>query len=152
MAMMLHMEGIIARPRRRVQLREIEFDVIEEEAAVCRFEQDAVVPEWVTRGGLYSITRTRDELSIVCHASSVPTGVRCESPWRALKVRGPISFDEVGIAAAFTSPLATAGISVFVISTFDTDYLLVRSADFGRAVAALRSSGHIINETGNSSQ
>src|SRR5206468_8549222 len=84
-----------------------------------------------------SVTRTPDELSIVCPDEAVPPDVEVESGWRALKVPGPIPFDQVGVLAALATPLAAAGISTFAVSTYDTDYVLVREPDLERALAAL---------------
>ena len=108
--------------------------------AVCRLAADAPIPSW-PRGAFISITRTPEELSIICDDSSVPDGVHVERDWRALRVEGPLPFELTGIAAAITTPLANAGISVFLVATFDTDYLLVKSETFERAVEALRASG-----------
>jgi hypothetical protein len=108
--------------------------------AVCRLDADAPLPAW-PRGDFVSITRTPDELSVVCDDDAVPDGVRAERGWRALRVEGPIPFEVTGVAAALTAPLARDGISLFLVSTFDTDYLLVKAEVFARAIAALRSSG-----------
>src|SRR5688572_16837698 len=97
-------------------------------------------PEW-PRGAFLSITRTPDELSIVCDESSVPDDVIAERGWRAFQLEGPIPFDVTGVAASLTAPLAADGISVFLISTYDTDWLLVKESVRGRAIAALRSAG-----------
>jgi uncharacterized protein len=115
--------------------------VLEERLAVARLAPDAEVPDWA--GGKFSsIARTEEELSIVCDDRSVPQDVTAERGWRVLKVRGPIPFETTGVAAALVSPLAAAGISVFLISTFDTDYLLVKEDRFEGALAALRAAGH----------
>ena len=108
--------------------------------AVCRLEPDAPVPAWA-RGGFVSITRTTEELSVVCDEDSVPQDVRCEPGWRCLKLAGPLDFSLVGVLQSLLSPLADAGISVFAVSTYDTDYVLVRDADLDRALAALRGAG-----------
>jgi uncharacterized protein len=108
--------------------------------AVCRLEADAPIPYW-PRGTFVSITRTPDELSIICEEEAVPDGVRIERDWRALRVEGPLPFEMTGVAAAFTKPLADARISVFVVATFDTDYLLVKRDTFERAIEALRAAG-----------
>ncbi len=110
--------------------------------AVCRLEPGAAIPSWAATGTFFSITRTTEELSIVCDQSVLPEGVRCERDWRCLKLAGPIPFSTVGVLASLVTPLADAGISVFAISTFDTDYLLVKEECFDRAVAALRQAGH----------
>jgi len=109
--------------------------------AVCRLDPDAPLPSW-TRGAFTTITRTRDELSIVCDEDAVPADVKAERGWRALMVEGPIPFETTGVAAALVAPLAAAKISVFVIATFDTDYLLVKSDVFERTVEILRAEGH----------
>jgi uncharacterized protein len=112
--------------------------------AVCRLAPDANVPSWV-RGAFTSVTRTADELSIVCDQDAVPADVQAERGWRGLKVLGPIPFELTGIAAALVAPLAEAKISVFLLATFDTDYLLLKEAVLERAVAILRDAGHEIN-------
>lgn len=111
---------------------------------VCRLDADAVVPAWATTGTFYSITRTAEELSVVCQQVIVPESVRCERDWRCLQLAGPIPFSTVGVLASLVQPLAEAGISVFAISTFDTDYLLVKAADLERAIDAWRRCGHIV--------
>ena len=109
--------------------------------AVCRLPSDAAIPEWA-RGAFVSITRTPDELSVVCDDGAVPADVQAERDWRALKLEGPIPFAMTGVAAALLAPLAQARISIFLISTYDTDYLLVKSESFERAVGVLRGAGY----------
>ena len=105
--------------------------------AIARLEPGARVPEWAAGTAFSSITRTRDELSIVCPESAVPPEVRAERGWAMIKLAGPFPFDAVGVLEAVLAPLARAKISIFAVSTFDTDYVLVKRADLGRAVAAL---------------
>jgi hypothetical protein len=102
--------------------------------AIARLAHDAELPAW-PRGALVAITRTPDELSIVCEADAVPSGGIADRGWYCLKLNGPLPLNQTGIAAAFTRTLAEAGMAVFVISTYDTDYVLVRDAE--RALAAL---------------
>jgi hypothetical protein len=109
--------------------------------AVCRLDPADPVPTWIG-GSFWSVTRTADELSVICPAAEVPTGVKAESPWRSLRVAGTLDFSMVGVLASLAAPLAQAGISIFVISTFDSDYLLVRSPDLGQTIAALAAAGH----------
>jgi hypothetical protein len=87
------------------------------------------------------MTRTADELSIVCPAAEAPPGAQVETGWRALKLHGPIPFAEVGVLAALAEPLARAGLSLFALSTYDTDYLLVKEGDLASAVEALKRDG-----------
>lgn len=109
--------------------------------AIARLASDAPLPHW-PRGAFVSLTRTNDELSIVCEDEAVPDGVRVDRGWRVLKVLGPIPFEMTGIAASLVGPLGAARISVNLIATFDTDYLMVKNATLDAAVAALRAAGH----------
>lgn len=120
--------------------------VLPETLAVARLEPRARVPDWAgsPSGRFSSVTRTASELSIVCEASRVPGEVRAERDWRALVVAGPLDFSEVGVLAALTATLAAAEVSVFAISTFDTDYLLVRDASLTTAIEALGTVGHTV--------
>ena len=117
--------------------------LLPETFAICRLAPDAHLPPWADAGPFVSITRTRDELSIVCAQGAVPAGVSHDMDWRCLKVEGP--FDLVtttGVLASMAMPLARAGISLFVVATFDTDYLLVKDEALPRAVQALSEEGH----------
>jgi uncharacterized protein len=114
--------------------------------AIVRLAADAALPIWATRGEFFSMTRATDELSVVCLAGQVPDGVSVEKGWRALKVKGPFALSEVGVLAALAATLANAKVSLFAISTFDTDYLLVSEKQLSAAVAALRSAGHRVEE------
>ena len=110
---------------------------------VCRLAPEAPLPSWAG-GKLVAITRTADELSIVCEQCYIPDEVQAEKGWRALKVAGPLDFSLTGVLAALAGPLADAKISIFALSTFDTDYLLVKETILSAAVQTLRSAGHHI--------
>jgi uncharacterized protein len=112
--------------------------------AICRLAQGAPIPEWAWRGRFFTITRTEDELSIVCEQSQVPAGIHAELEWRGIKLHGPIAFATTGVIASLTKPLAEAKISVSVIATYDTDYLFVKADSLERAIAALTGAGHMI--------
>lgn len=127
--------------------RQLQLAVLPWTLAVCRLGADESTPEWAHAGSFLSTTRTSDELSVVCLEEAVPPGIRCEKGWRCLRVEGPLDFSEVGILASLTAVLAAAGISLFAISTFDTDYLLVKAVDLERAVAALGEAGHRFDHT-----
>jgi hypothetical protein len=101
----------------------------------------------VNRGGFVSVTRTPTELSAVCAAHSVPAGTVCEAPWRMFAVRGPLDLTLVGVLASLTAPLADAAVSIFAVSTYDTDYLLVHAGDLDRAIDALTRVGHVVRRT-----
>jgi hypothetical protein len=116
--------------------------------AIVRLAADAPLPRWAIEGGFFSVTRTSDELSVVCLAGQIPAGVSAERGWRALKVKGPFALSEIGVLAALTAPMAEAKVSVFAVSTFDTDYLLVGEKQVSAAIAALKSAGHRVEESG----
>jgi hypothetical protein len=117
-------------------------DLLPDELAICRLPVDAAVPNWVWRGGLTSITSSDGELSVVCGAEPVPPETTHTAGWRALKVRGPLDFSLVGILAGISGALADAGVSIFAISTYDTDYVLVKAEQLAEAVSALESTGY----------
>ena len=123
----------------------LDLDVLAGDYAVARLDPSAPVPPWAHDATFSSVSRTASELSIVCPASAVPPGARREGPFRALSVRGPLDFALTGILDALARPLAQAGISIFALSTFDTDIILVRGGDLDAAAAALTAAGHRIH-------
>ena len=114
------------------------------EFAACRLPPAEPVPAWAGSAVFSSITRTADELSVICPAAPVPAGVKAERGWRLLQVAGPLDFGAVGILASLTAPLASAGISLLAVATFDTDYVLVRAARLEAALHALETAGHTV--------
>jgi hypothetical protein len=118
--------------------------VLPETLAVCRLDKGEKIPEWGLKGSFSSITRTEEELSVVCLQCQVPPGVKREEGWAALKVEGPLDFSLTAILASLTMPLAQEGISLFALSTYDTDYLLVKEEQLERAIRALQKEGHEI--------
>ena len=110
--------------------------------AICRLGPEEGIPSWALAGDFYSITRTNEELSLVCRQEDVPEGLQCEGSYRCLKVEGPLHFSLTGILASLTMPLAQAGISILAVSTFDTDYLLVKAGIVEMAVRELKNAGH----------
>lgn len=112
--------------------------------AVCRLPPDAPLPGWAAGGGLVSLTRTAAELSVVCREEGVPEEVQSERGWRALALAGPLDFALTGILAALAGPLAEAGIALFALSTYDTDYVLVKATALARAIAVLQAAGMTI--------
>ena len=120
----------------------LKLSVLQGDYAVSQLEPDAPVPDWAWRGELVSVSKTRDELSILCISSSVPDDVHCERGWAALKLEGPFDFALTGILVSVLEPLRVAEIGIFAVSTFDTDYVLVKRTNLERAIAALRKAGH----------
>lgn len=117
--------------------------LLPEEFAICRLPPDAPEPTWAAAGPFASVTRTREELSVTCVASAAPEGALAQRGWRCLKVEGPFALETtVGVLASLSGPLASAGVSVYVISTYDTDYLFVRKEQLAQAHDALSQAGH----------
>ena len=122
--------------------RHFQLSLLPETFAIVGLRAAAVVPEWATQGSFFSVTRTPDELSIVVEECRVPAEVQSQGGWRVLKVHGPFVLSEVGVLASLAGPLAAAKISAFVISTFDTDYVLVANENLAPAVSTLERAGH----------
>jgi uncharacterized protein len=118
--------------------------ILPDPLAICRLSPAEDVPEWAMMGEFVSITHTADELSIVCAEEYVPSDVKADREWRALKVEGPLDLALTGILASLANPLAGAQINIFAISTFDTDYLLVKGYNLAYAGEVLRQAGHVI--------
>jgi uncharacterized protein len=125
----------------------VELDLDKPLLSVCRLGADESIPGWLDAApsSFLSVTRTRDELSIVVPTDAVPQGVQAQPDWRALSVRGPLEFSLIGVLASLLTPLAEAQVPIFVISTFDTDRLLVPSTHLEDAIAALERAGHRVH-------
>lgn len=127
--------------------RQLELTLLPERFAISRLAADSPIPGWATQGPFFSVTRTGEELSVVSEVSSVPPGVASQVRWRIMKVHGPFVLSEIGVVASLAAPLAEAKISLFVVSTFDTDYLLVASETVPAAIAALERAGHTVHRS-----
>jgi hypothetical protein len=112
--------------------------------AVVRLDAGEPLPAWASGGPFVSVTRTDAELSVVCPQAAVPAAARAERGWRCLRVRGPLGFGMTGILASLAGPLASSGVSIFVVSTYDTDYLMVQERDLDRGSDALARAGHTV--------
>ena len=123
-------------------LRKLCFSVVPGHFAVCRLASNSPIPEWALRGEVFSVTRTSDELSIVCAQENVPSGTQAAGPWTCFKLLGPFAFELTGVLASVLEPLAASGISIFAISTYDTDYVLVREESAAAAIEVLHNAGH----------
>src|SRR5258708_29022693 len=124
--------------------RTLTLSAMEGRYAIGKFPGAATIPAWATGTEFFSVTRTLDELSIVTGEASVPAEVNAARGWLMLKVHGPFSFDETGVVSALANPLARVGVGLFVISTFDTDYLLMQHEEIPVAVETLERAGHRI--------
>ena len=111
--------------------------------AICRLPPEAQIPDWASNKAAFtSVTRTNEELSIICPEGCAPPTIKQESGYRLIKVTGPLDFSLTGILASLASPLAKAGISIIAISTFDTDYLMVKEDKLEEAIKVLKLAGH----------
>lgn len=113
--------------------------------AVCRLGPKSPIPAWALAGaGFASVTRTADELSVVCAKTLAPADTKCERDWRLFKIEGPFDFALTGILVSVAKPLNEAGVSILTISTYDTDYVMVKAKNADKAVSTLRSAGHTV--------
>jgi hypothetical protein len=110
--------------------------------AIVRLAPDAIVPAWATKGEFSSITRTPDELSIVCPSGNLPPDVHSPHRWICLKLEGPFPLTQTGVLLSFIEPLSKNGIPIFAISTYDTDYVLIQEEFQASAFRGLAASGH----------
>ncbi len=115
-----------------------------ERIAVCRLPPTAPIPPLPLNASLVSLTLTPDELSLIVPEYAAPEDARIAGGWRALRVAGALDFSLTGILASLATPLAKAGVSIFAISTFDTDYLLVQETELEQAIMVLRAEGHTV--------
>ena len=131
-----------ARPAARPRLP---LELLPDTLAICRLEPGAPIPSWAAQPSRFlTVSRTAEELSITTLQSTVPAGVTCERDYRAVRVRGPLPLNLVGVLAAIADPLAAAGLSIFAISTYDTDYVLVKARELEAALKVLQQAGHQI--------
>ncbi len=117
------------------------------EYAVCQLDADEPLPAWLPAAPFWTVTRAGDELSVICSAEAVPPYSSHESGWRLLRMLGPFPFDLTGILESVLTPLAAADVGILAISTFNTDYVLVRHSRLPAAVTALRAAGHVVQES-----
>jgi uncharacterized protein len=114
--------------------------------AVCRLPAGSALPDWFRPSPFATVSWTEHELSILCEEAQVPEETQCERGWRCLMLQGPFAFDQTGILLQVLQPLAEAKIGIFALSTFDTDYVLVKEHAFERAKQALIESGLTVVE------
>ena len=129
----------------RMNAKQLTMVVVPGRYGICRLKPDEPVPAWGLQGEFFSVTRTSEELSIVCVEAQIPESALCERGWRLFKIDAVLDFSLVGIVAGLSAVLAGANIGIFVLSTYNTDYVLVRQPDFSVAVAALRAAGYEVS-------
>lgn len=119
-------------------------ELMKETYGVCRLEKGDDIPKWGIESSFFSITRTEDELSVVCNEEDIPDTIKSEKEWRILKVLGPLDFSLIGILSSISSILAKEKISIFAISTYDTDYILLKETDLSQGIKALEANRYKI--------
>jgi hypothetical protein len=121
----------------------LRFSLLSETFAICRLDPTTSIPEWALRPATFtSITRTSDELSIVCPENHIPPDLKSDAGWICMKLEGPFPFSMTGVLASFINPLSSNRIPIFAVATFDTDYVLIKQEFWEAASAALESAGH----------
>lgn len=125
----------------------MQLELLPDRLAICRLEPEDATLDSDLGEGFLSVTFTEDEVSVVCEEALAPSNARVERGWRCLRVIGPLDLEMVGVLASVSQILAGAGIPIFVISTFDTDYVLVRTALLDDAIRALAGAGHEVNSS-----
>ena len=123
----------------------MDLQLVEGDFSICRLAPGEPIPSWAHSAGFSSITRTSDELSVVCLSSNVPAGIKNDNGWRLLRFAGTFDFGAIGVLASVTTPLAQAGISLLAIGTFDTDYVLIKATLLNEAARSLTTAGHTLN-------
>jgi len=124
------------------QRHRLKFHRLPGQYEIVRLAPDASVPDWAVQGEFTSITRTGDELSIVCPTGNLPPDVQSPQRWICLKLEGPFPFSQTGVLLSFIEPLSNNGIPIFAISTYDTDYVLIQEEYAGAAISFLQQAGH----------
>ena len=127
----------------RASVPRVNLRTLPDSYAVVRLQPGSELPEWVDKGPFRSVTRTEHEVSVVCRDHDVPEGESVDRGFTVLEVMGPLDFSLTGVIASLVAPLAEAEVPIFLISTFESDYVLVRSSDLGRAADVLEDAGHV---------
>jgi len=134
----------INREEQAERMKKLSLSLLPHTYAVCQFHPDKHIPYWALLGDFVSLTRTHEELSIVCRQDNVPGEIEAERGWRCLQVQGAFDFSAAGIHVSLAIPLAEADISVLAIATYATDYLLIKEENVERALQVLEQAGHFI--------
>src|SRR6202035_2485050 len=125
-------------------MKKLDLSLLPHTYAVCQFHPDKHIPYWALLGDFVSLTRTHEELSIVCQQDNVPADVEAERGWHCVEVQGAFDFSEAGVNASLAVPLAEADISCLAIATYATDYLLIKEENLAQALQVLERAGHYI--------
>ena len=129
--------------------RQLQLSLLDKIYGICVFENDAPIPDWAAMTSFCSITRTQEELTIVCPQNIIPSDCEYDADWRCFRIDGSFDLNQIGVISSLAAPLAEAGISIFVVSSYDTDYILVKDQKVEQAVTVLSDNGHLIVRPGN---
>ncbi len=129
-----------------MQAKRLFLTLLPERFGICRFDPNTPVPNWALTSPFFSVTRTPEEISVVCYEGLIPEETPYEKGWRCLKVEGPIDFSETGILSSLIQPLAREDVSIFALSTYDTDYLLIKEGNLPRTIEILSVEGFSVRQ------
>ena len=124
--------------------RQLQLSLLKDRYGICSLPATAPIPDWALKESLVSITRTEQELTIVCRLDLIPSQYKCDLNWRCFRVDGTFDLNQIGVISSISSPLADAGISIYVISTYKTDYFLIQEDKLDQTISVLSNSGHSI--------
>ena len=127
-----------------MQNRKLNLSLLERTYGICVFESNAPIPEWAAAASLCSITRTEKELTVVCPQNIIPADIRHDGDWRCFRIDGSFDLNQIGVISSLAAPLAKADISIFVVSSYDTDYILIKDEKVEKAIAVLSDNGHSV--------
>jgi hypothetical protein len=125
-------------------MKNLSLSVLPDRFAICRVSQDEPIPELPAQTCFWSITRTEDGLSVVLPEKNIPAHWKAERGWRCLKVIGHFDFETTGVLASLAAPLANAGISIFAVSAYETDYIMIKESNLEKAKQTLEADGHFV--------
>jgi hypothetical protein len=126
--------------------RQLQLSLLKDKYGLCTLPNTAPIPDWALTQSLASITRTEKELTIVCRLEILPSQYQSDLNWRCFKIDGSFDLNQIGVISSISSPLADAGISIYVISTYDTDYFLIKEQNLEKTISVLSNSGHYITK------
>jgi hypothetical protein len=124
--------------------RKLKLSLLKDKYGICSLPATTPIPDWALKESLISITRTKEELTIVCRQDLIPSQIQCDPNWRCFRIDGAFDLNQTGVISSISSPLANAGISIYVISTYNTDYFLVKEENVNQTISVLSSSAHSI--------
>lgn len=120
-----------------------QFKILEDLYSICKLPPNDDIPDWMNINKFYSVTKTDEELSILCVQQNIPNDIECEKDWKVLKINSKLDFSLVGVISQISKLLAENSISIFVISTFDTDYICIKEKDLLKSIEILKQAGNI---------